>query len=44
MEYNKQIGFMNPGDEVEGFYVLKSASKRVTSTGKPFLNISLADA
>lgn len=35
---------MVPGDEVEGFYLLKTASKRVTSTGKPFLNISLADA
>ena len=44
MEYNKQIGFMTPGDDVEGFYLLKSASKRVTSTGKPFLNITLSDA
>ncbi len=43
MEYNKSITDMRPGDEVEGFYVLRSAAVRVANTGKPFLSGSLAD-
>ncbi len=43
MEYNKQIADLVIGDEVEGFYLLKSASARTTAAGKPFLNMTLAD-
>jgi 3'-5' exoribonuclease len=32
------------GDEVEGFYILKSAISKTTAGGKPFLNATLGDA
>ena len=33
MEYNKLISNMVPGDEVEGFYMLKSASVKTANKG-----------
>lgn len=42
MEYNKLIAEMSLSDEVEGFYVLKSAYPKTTTTGKPFLSASLS--
>lgn len=43
MEYNKRMENMVPGDEVEGFYVLKSAFLKTTTAGKPFLSALLGD-
>ena len=43
MEYNKPIADMRPGDDVEGFYVLKDALLKTTAAGKPFLSGVLAD-
>ena len=43
MEYNKYIGEMGVGDEVQGFYILKSAFSKTTASGKPFLSASLSD-
>ena len=37
MDYNKRICDMAAGDQVEGYYVLKSAQSRTSSNGKPFL-------
>lgn len=34
---------MCPGDDVEGYYLLKKVSSRVTSAGKPYLNMTLSD-
>ena len=28
---------MPPGDEVEGFYILRSAALKTTAAGKPFM-------
>lgn len=44
MEYDLPIARMARGIDVEGFYLLKSASPRVTASGKPFLSAVLADA
>lgn len=43
MEYNKRIAAMMNGDEVEGFYILKSANPKVSANGKPFLTGALSD-
>ena len=43
MEYNKAIHDMTPGDEVEGYYILKSAVPKVAANGKPFLTGALSD-
>ena len=43
MEYNKSINAMTPGDEVEGYYILKSANPKVAANGKPFLTGALSD-
>ena len=43
MEYNKTIQAMAPGDEVEGYYILKSANPKVAANGKPFLTGALSD-
>ena len=43
MEYNKQIAYMVPGDEVEGYYLLNSAAQRLSSNGKAYLTGSLRD-
>ena len=44
MEYNKQLAYMAAGEVIEGFYILKTASIRTASNGKPYLNASIADA
>lgn len=44
MEYNKAIIEMKTGDDVEGFYILKTAIPKVTGNGKPFLAATLSDA
>ena len=44
MEYNKQLAYMAKGDEVEGFYILRTAQIRTASSGKPYLNAVLGDA
>ena len=44
MEYNKQLAYMAAGETIEGFYVLKSASVRTATSGKPYLNAVLGDA
>ena len=43
MEYNKRISAIAPGDEVEGYYILKSANPKVAANGKPFLTGALSD-
>ena len=43
MEYDKPIADMIPGDEAEGFYILKDAHQKTTAAGKPFLSGSIAD-
>lgn len=43
MEYNKAISDLAIGDALEGFYLLRSAQSKITSTGKPFLILTLAD-
>ena len=43
MEYNKTIQAMTPGDEVEGFYILKTATPKVAANGKPFLTGVISD-
>ena len=43
MEYNKRISGIAPGDEVEGYYILKSANPKVAANGKPFLTGALSD-
>ena len=43
MDYNKRIADMKPGDEVEGFYLLKEAFLKTTAAGKPFFSGGIAD-
>ena len=43
MEYNKWIADLEAGDEIEGFYILKSAQIKTTNTGKAFLAGAVAD-
>ena len=43
MEYNKTIQTMTPGDEVEGFYILKTDTPKVAANGKPFLTGAISD-
>ena len=33
VEYNKSINAMTPGDEIEGYYILKSANPKVAANG-----------
>ncbi len=44
MEYNKWIADLQAGDEIEGFYLLKSAQIKTTNTGKPFLAGAVGDS
>lgn len=37
MEYNKSINAMTPGDEIEGYYILKSANPKVARQRQAFL-------
>ena len=43
MEYGKMIADMRVNDSVEGFYVLKTAQSKTSTSGKPFLNALLSD-
>ena len=43
MDYNKSILEFSVGDEIEGYYVLKTALSKVSNNGKPFLSALLAD-
>lgn len=43
MNYNMQLSMVSQNDEIEGFYLLKSASLRTTSAGKNYLNAQIAD-
>ncbi len=43
MEYGKAIRDMHPGDEVEGFYILRSAALKTTAAGKPFMTAVFSD-
>lgn len=43
MEYNKWIADFEIGDEVEGFYILKTAQSKTSNSGKPFLSAVLSD-
>ncbi len=43
MQYDKMICDMAPGDQIEGFYILKGAYPKTASNGKPFLNAVLSD-
>lgn len=43
VEYNVPVSAMALNDEIEGFYILKSANPKVTANGKPFLTGALSD-
>ncbi len=43
MEYNKPIIDMTPGDAVEGFYLLKTAASKTSTSGSVYLNAVLSD-
>lgn len=43
MEYNKWIAQATAGDEIEGYYILKTAQGKTSTNGKPFLAASVAD-
>ncbi len=43
MNYELPICRMARNDDIEGFYVLRSAFPKVASNGKPFLNLTLSD-
>ena len=43
MEYNVLVANLSVGDEIEGYYVLKSAASKTTMAGKPFLTAALSD-
>ena len=43
MEYNKRVADLEVGDEIEGFYILKSAQVKTSNNGKPFLAAAVAD-
>ena len=43
MEYNKAIHDLQVGDEVDGYYILKTAVSKVSNNGRPFLTAALSD-
>ena len=43
MEYNKWVADLEVGDEIEGFYILKTAQIKTSNSGKPFLAAVVAD-
>ena len=43
MEYDKRIADMVPGDAVEGFYLLKTAAIKTSTSGSSYLNAVLSD-
>ena len=44
MEQGKQLAYLAPGEAAEGFYILKTAVVRTSSSGKPYLSATLEDA
>lgn len=44
MEFGKQIIYMSPGDDFEGYYLLTQASVKTSSNGRPYLNVTISDA
>ena len=44
MEQGKQLAYLVPGEAAEGFYILKTAVVRTSSSGKPYLSATLEDA
>ena len=43
MAQERHIAAMQVGERVEGFFILRSAAGKVTSTGKPYLSGTLSD-
>ena len=43
MDYNKKICDMAVGDQIEGYYVLKTAQIRTSNSGRPFLAAVVSD-
>ena len=43
MEFNKWVADLEVGDEIEGFYILKTAQIKTSNSGKPFLAAVVAD-
>ena len=43
MEYDKRIADMAPGDAVAGFYLLKTAAIKTSTSGSSYLNAVLSD-
>lgn len=43
MEYDKRIGEMEEGDQILGFYMLKTAQGRISTNGRPYLAALLGD-
>ena len=43
MEFNKWVADLEVGDEIEGFYILKTAQIKTSNNGKPLLAASVAD-
>ena len=43
MEYEKMISDLEPGNQIEGYYILHSAQIKTTANGRPYLNALLGD-
>lgn len=43
MEFNKWVADLEAGDEIEGFYILKTAQIKTSNSGKPYLAAAIAD-
>ena len=43
MEFNKWVADLEAGNEIEGFYILKTAQIKTSNSGKPFLAAAVAD-
>lgn len=43
MDYQKSVSQFQVNDAVEGFYILKGATAKVASNGRPFLTVTLSD-
>ncbi|MBD5153630.1 MAG: HD domain-containing protein [Oscillibacter sp.] len=43
MEFNKWVADLEVGNEIEGFYILKTAQIKTSNSGKPFLAANMAD-
>ena len=43
MFFNKQVAFFEVGQEIEGFYLIREVTHRITVTNRPFLTLLLGD-